>query len=433
MLPGELFRSYFVLTKLGAGSLCEVWLAFDVARRRFVAIKTLLEHHANVHTFGKRLQREANVYQALDHERIIRCFDHDTESDPPYIVLEFLRGIPLSKRIRDEGGSLFLHEAVRILEDVAEGLAAAHDQEIIHRDVRPDNIYLDREGDATLFDFGLAYAQDDLVQTKMGDISLFGTYACPEQITGSQMEARSDLYTLGIVFYEMATGKKIHQARTVEQFYQLFQQPVTPPSSVDGSIPPILDSLVLNMLRLDINQRYPSCRAMLQDLHNIRLRSTDAEREKIFGKPEDQKLGQAKRAFEKGSYEETLKICQGMNEQDTERKACLYNLIAKSAARMKRPDIALKFHEKAAFLQQGKLEYAMDYFVDLIETDDFVKARHLLAQDYRSSQDKEAVQNLARLLDRWNEPDLQAVWNLAPEESPSLLGKLKSMFLGKKA
>lgn len=432
MLPGELFRSYFVLSKLGAGSLCEVWLAFDVAQRRFVAIKTLLEHHANVHTFGKRLQREANVYQALDHERIIRCYDHEAESDPPYIVLEYLKGIPLTKRIRDEGGSLFLHEAVRILEDVAEGLQAAHEQEIIHRDVRPDNVYIDREGDATLFDFGLAYAQDDLVQTKMGDISLFGTYACPEQITGSQMEARSDLYALGIVFYEMATGRKLHQARTVEQFYQLFQQPVPPPSSVDSSIPPILDSLALNMLKLDINQRYPSCRAMLQDLHGIRLRATEDERVRIFGKPEDQKLGQAKRAFEQGRYEETLKICQGMSEADTERKACLYNLIAKSAAQMKRPDIALKFHEKAAFLQQGKLEYAMDYFIDLVEAGDFVKANRLLEQEYKAAMDREAVKSLAAMLERWQTPEMERLWNAPPEEAPSLFGKIRSMFLGKK-
>ena len=198
MEKGSLFRHYFCLAKIGQGSMCEIYLAFDIRAKCFVALKTLHGHHANVPTFIKRMRREAECYKNLKHKNIVGFHDADFEGEEKFVAMDYLRGDTLTQCLRKEGGSLFLHDAVRILEDIAEALFWAHKNGVVHRDIKTDNIMVDTDGNAKLYDFGIAYADDKMLQTRMGDIKMVGLYASPEQVMGGKLDARSEQYTLGL-------------------------------------------------------------------------------------------------------------------------------------------------------------------------------------------------------------------------------------------
>jgi len=431
MEKGILFRHYYIVTKIGTGSMCEINLAFDTRAKRFVAIKTLHEHHATVPTFIKRMQRESECYRKLKHKNIVAYHDSDFEAeaaDAKFVAMEFLRGDTLTERLRNEGGSLFLHDAVRILEDIAEAVYSAHRNGVVHRDIKTDNIMVDTDGNAKLFDFGIAYADDQMLQTRMGDIKLVGLYASPEQVMGGKLDERSDLYSLGLVFYEMLTGRKLHLCKTMEQFLQIFQAPVPPPSSKDSAIPASLDAIVLKLLQNKPDDRYQSARDLLIDTGNLRLNSTPEEIEKLFGKEPDLLFEKAKRSYEEGDFKTTIGICQQIEEQDVHRKASMYQLLARAADAMKRPDISIRYLEKAAFLKSKDFAFAIDYFCELMRRNEVGRARELVKRSYPKRLDQEITASLQDMLGKWEEPDFVEARKVPQEAPQGFLDKVKSLF-----
>ena len=203
--------------------------------------------------------------------------DADFEGEEKFVSMDYLRGDTLTQRLRNEGCSLFLHDAVRILEDIAEALHWADKNGVVHRDIKSDNIMVDTDGNAKLFDFGIAYADDQMLQTRMGDIKLVGLYASPEQVMGGKLDHRSDLYSLGLVFYEMLTGRKLHLCKTMEQFMQIFQAPYHRRARKIPSFQHPLTQLLLKLLQNRPEDRYQSARDLLIDTGNLRINSTQEE------------------------------------------------------------------------------------------------------------------------------------------------------------
>jgi len=428
MKEGSLFSHYYVISQIGKGNMCEIFLAFDLRARRFVAIKTLHEHHSSVPTFIKRMHRESECYRHFDHRTIVRYHDADFEGDEKYVAMEYLKGAPLTDTLRSEGGSLFLHDAIRILEDICEALHQAHRNGVIHRDIKPDNIMVDSDGNAKLYDFGIAYADDQMLETRVGDIKLIGLYAPPEQVMGGKLDEKSDLYALGLVFFEMLTGTKLHMCKTIEQFMQIFQKPAPPASQYDSTIPSCVDNIVMKMLAPKAEDRYQSAKELLIELGTLRVTASEREKEKLFGKEADLLFSKAAAAYEKGEFRECVAICQELEDADVHRKASMYLLLARAAEAMERPEISVRYLEKAAFLKVKDFSVAMDYFCELIKRNELVKAKELLKREYRSRLDKDATAALGQMLSSWEEPEYIEARQLPKEEPKSFFEKMKSFF-----
>lgn len=212
--PGNALGPYELLTPLGAGGMGEVWRARDSKLGREVAVKVLPEAFGADADRLARFQQEAKVLAALSHPNILTIFEFGVHEGSPFLVMELLEGETLRERLG--GRPMSPRRAVELALQVANGLAAAHEQGIIHRDLKPENLFLTKDGRVKLLDFGLAklrpQAAGSQVETQ-GFLSEPGTvvgtsgYMSPEQVQGGEVDARSDLFSLGVVLWEMLTGR----------------------------------------------------------------------------------------------------------------------------------------------------------------------------------------------------------------------------------
>jgi len=198
--------SYEVLSVIGRGGMGVVLKAFDPALRRLVAIKVLAPQWASHAEARQRFEREAQAAAQVRHENVVAIHAVEKADDLPYLVMEFVPGESLQQRL-DRDGPLAVEEILRIGAAAAAGLAAAHEQDLIHRDVKPANILLDEDGNVRLTDFGLARAVDDSSLTQTGVIAGTPQYMAPEQARGAHLDHRTDLFSLGSVLYAMCTGR----------------------------------------------------------------------------------------------------------------------------------------------------------------------------------------------------------------------------------
>ena len=199
--------TYEVLGVVGSGGMGVVLKAFDVALNRYVAIKVLAPHFGSSGAARKRFRREAQSAAAVVHDNVIEIHSVADTDDLPYLVMPYLRGPSLQRRL-DDDGPLAVVEILRIANQTASGLGAAHAQGLVHRDVKPANILLaDGVDRVKLTDFGLARAADDASLTKTGIIAGTPQYMSPEQARGETVDARTDLFSLGSVMYTMCTGR----------------------------------------------------------------------------------------------------------------------------------------------------------------------------------------------------------------------------------
>jgi len=215
-IVGKTLGQYRVVERLGKGGMAEVFRAFHPALNRYVAIKVMHPFVATEEGFLDRFRHEAQSVAALRHPNIVQVFDFGTEGSLYYMVMEFVEGPTLKKRIaeaRQEGDLLPLEEVGRIIDQVAQALDYAHRRGMIHRDVKPANILLSSEGEAVLADFGVARMLEGPRYTLTG---IMGTpdYMSPEQGLGQEVDARSDVYALGVVLYEMLVGEVPFKADT---------------------------------------------------------------------------------------------------------------------------------------------------------------------------------------------------------------------------
>jgi serine/threonine protein kinase len=280
-LEGQTLGKYRVLEPLGRGGMAQVYRAYHPQLNRYVAVKVLrsdlLEDTEpdpdswRASPWRARFLREAQAVAALRHANIVQVFDADVQDDIYYMVMELLEGDTLKARLRDyhaQGGRMPFGEGARILLDVLDGLAYAHSEAVIHRDIKPANIMLTRRGQAVIGDFGIAQIVGGTRHTVAG--ALMGTlnYMAPEQGLEGESDARSDIYSLGIVFYEMLTRRTPFDADTpLAILMKHLNDPLPLPRKIDPTIPKPFERVVLKALAKRPEDRYPSAEEMAQALH----------------------------------------------------------------------------------------------------------------------------------------------------------------------
>lgn len=258
---------YEVLGVLGRGGMGIVLKAHDPALDRMVAIKVLAPAIASQGVARQRFIREAQAAAAIAHPHVIAIHAVAPRHEPPYFVMPLVAGESLQRRI-DLNGALPIDEAIRIAHQVAEGLAAAHERGLIHRDVKPANILLEGGTDrVVLTDFGLARAIDDASLTCTGLIAGTPPFMAPEQARGEPLDARSDLFSLGSVLYAMLAGRPPFRAEsTFGMLRKIAEQTAEPLHQANPTVPAWLERLVARLMTKDRRQRYATARALASDL-----------------------------------------------------------------------------------------------------------------------------------------------------------------------
>jgi tRNA A-37 threonylcarbamoyl transferase component Bud32 len=250
---------YRILRHLARGGMAEVYLAHDELLDRPVAVKVLFPELAQDDSFVERFRREAQSAARLNHPNIVSVYDFGEDQDALYIVMEYVEGQTLRDVVR-AGGPMAPAEAIRIATDVAAGLAVAHAEDIVHRDVKPANVLIAADGTAKVADFGIARAVgagSDL--TMPGSVVGTATYLSPEQAQGVEVDQRSDVYSLGMVMYEMLTGEAPFRGdNPLAIAYKQQHEVPPPPSAINPAVPAQLDSIVGRAMSLDSNQRQRS-------------------------------------------------------------------------------------------------------------------------------------------------------------------------------
>lgn len=265
--PGDYLQGrYEILSLIGTGGMSEVYQAKCHTLNRLVAIKVLKEEYSQDSNFVSKFKMEAQAAAGLSHPNIVSVYDVVDEADLHYIVMELIEGITLKSYILKKG-HLGIKETIGIAIQVAQGIAAAHDQHIVHRDIKPQNMIISRDGKVKVADFGIARA----VSTQTIGMNAVGSvhYVSPEQAKGGYSDARSDIYSLGITIYEMVTGRLPFEGdNTVTVALAHLEDAITPPSVLNPEVTPSLDRIILKCTSKRPSQRYQDAYELVADLRH---------------------------------------------------------------------------------------------------------------------------------------------------------------------
>ncbi len=271
----RVYGTYRVQSRIGAGGMGEVYLAFDTRLGRQVALKFLPAHTTNDETLVRRFEQEARTASGLNHPNILTIFDVGKIGNQHYLASEFVEGVTLRARLRQ--GPFDLTEALEVIVQVVSALVAAHSAGVIHRDLKPTNIMLRSDGYVKVIDFGLAKRTRSVLEnereegyTRPG--TMIGTvdYMSPEQTRGEKLDFRTDVWSVGVIFYEMLAGRKPF---TGSSEYDLITQILTAepkPESEPGKLPPEVERVLWCCLQKNREQRYPSAADLYNDLREAR-------------------------------------------------------------------------------------------------------------------------------------------------------------------
>ncbi|MDE7061820.1 MAG: Stk1 family PASTA domain-containing Ser/Thr kinase [Lachnospiraceae bacterium] len=255
---------YEIIGKVGAGGMSDVYKAKDHVLGRFVAIKVLKQEFSEDVNFVTKFRTEAQSAAGLEHPNIVNIYDVGSENGMHYIVMEFVEGITLKTYI-EKKGRLTYKEAVSIAIQVGRGIETAHNKNIVHRDIKPQNIIISTEGKVKVTDFGIARAAT--TNTINSDVMGSVHYSSPEQARNGFVDGKSDIYSLGIVMYEMVTGRVPFDGdTTVAVAIQHLQEEIVAPSAYVADLPISLEKIILKCTQKNPDRRYDSMESLLMDL-----------------------------------------------------------------------------------------------------------------------------------------------------------------------
>lgn len=266
MVGKVLAERYELIEKIAEGGMARVYRGRDLLLKRTVAVKVLKDQMTGDAAFIRRFEREAQSAAALSHPHIVNIYDVGEQDGTYFMVMEYVDGSNLKQYIREKG-RLPVHEAIRVSRQIAEALEEAHKAGVVHRDIKPQNILFSKDGKVKVADFGIAIAGDGATVT-VGD-EIIGTvqYIAPEQARGEIAGKQSDLYSLGIVLYEMVTGKVPFTGESpVAVAMKHIQEQIVPPGRLVSGLPEPLEQITMKALEKDAANRYNTAEEFLEDL-----------------------------------------------------------------------------------------------------------------------------------------------------------------------
>ncbi|MEK9165186.1 MAG: protein kinase, partial [Chloroflexota bacterium] len=254
--PGQMLGAYRIIAQVGEGGMAAVYKAYQAAMDRYVAVKVLPSQFAKSAEFMGRFQQEARTIANLEHAHILPVYDYGENEGFTYFVMRYLETGTLKERINS--GPLTLAETDKLFTQLAGALGYAHARGVIHRDIKPSNALVDSHGDLFLTDFGIAKLLEGAAHfTASGSLTGTPAYMSPEQARGERLDARSDIYSLGIVLYEMVIGRVPFEAETpLAVVLKHLQDPLPLPSTIKPDLDPAIERVLLKALAKDANDRF---------------------------------------------------------------------------------------------------------------------------------------------------------------------------------
>src|SRR2546421_5927632 len=271
-LAGQYVGGYLLEEEIGRGSMGVIYRGKQIALGREVAIKVLPQKLAKDPSYVARFIREAQIIAGLNHPNIVHIYDAGQLHALLYFVMEFVQGPTLASLLSIDG-TILQHMAAEYAAQIADALDAAYrERNVIHRDIKPENLMLNRWGKVKVLDFGLARASG--LQTITAAKTLVGSiyYSSPEQIWGQTLDNRSDIHALGVVLYELVTGHRPFNGRSISELtHSITTGELQPPSFYNPELSPQLEQIILTALARDRNERYKEASLMAQALRNLNL------------------------------------------------------------------------------------------------------------------------------------------------------------------
>lgn len=267
-LEGKLLGNrYEIIEQIGNGGMATVYKAKDQSLKRYVAVKILKDEYTTDEEFVKRFEGEAQAAATVSHSNIVSVYDNGVDENLHYIVMELIKGKTLKEIIVEEKGPIPWKWAVNVAKQIASALEEAHKNNIIHRDIKPHNIIITEEGVAKVTDFGIAKAVSNSTVTAFGATMGSVHYFSPEHAKGGYTDAKSDIYSLGVVLYEMVTGKVPFEADTpVSVALKHMQDMPKEPSDVNQRVPRAVNLIIMKALKKEMALRYQTAEEMFRDL-----------------------------------------------------------------------------------------------------------------------------------------------------------------------
>ena len=294
---------YEIIKSIGEGGMANVYLAYDTILDRNVAIKVLRGDLANDEKFVRRFQREALSASSLSHPNIVAMYDVGEDDGLYYIVMEYVEGKTL-KQLLKKRGSLTLSEAIDIMLQLTDGMAHAHDSYIVHRDLKPQNIMIQDDGQIKITDFGIAMALNSTQLTQTNSVMGSVHYLPPEQAAGKGTTIKSDIYSMGIIFYELLTGELPFKGDSaVEIALKQMKEPLPDVHKLNNDIPQSIENIILKSTAKNPKNRYDDAKSMHNDLLTALNDDRVNEEPYVYPYPENE-------------VEETTKIMQPISDKE---------------------------------------------------------------------------------------------------------------------